>query len=335
MTSSKISSVSLSCGFAVLCFASTAKANETCDQALVNAQRNCAAAIRIASEASESGQSQGLSGAAGQYADSLRAGVSAMNTATQHCEDQVRKCETACGPAANQNQASGDRGYPEASELTCIGGNCRNGRPTGPVVPCSANSTNCSPLVVQLGEQKLVMNPPSDGVWFDILGGNAPISYVPIRISWPTPASLEANYFLTLPKQSAMVLGIDELFGNNTRGPASSESFAENGFEALRKYDGRITDGRYDDQLRDGLIDAKDPVFADLRLWRDGNANGVAEFGELFTLDALSVSAIDLKYDPEFIETDSYGNVIKTKSAVIMKGNGLKLIFDLWFVSAR
>ncbi len=317
----------------------SAAADQACERAQKTSKRNCAQAIQMASNGSPAGGpgsrgGEGISGDASQISKNLRTGIDAMTAATQYCEDQVNRCETLCKPGGQTSNSD----LPErwrAENLTCIGGNCKNGVPTGPVVPCKEGSSECSPLVVQLGKQKLVMNPPSRGVWFDILGARAPASYEPVKISWPSRESLMDNYFLTLPKQSAMILGIDELFGNNTRGPDGVESFAANGFEALAKYDGRLGDGRFDSQARDRVIDRDDEVFSQLRLWQDRNSNGIAEYRELFSLDELGVKAIDLAYDPDFEETDIYGNRIKTKSVVRMSDDRMELIFDLWFVSSR
>jgi hypothetical protein len=42
-------------------------------------------------------------------------------------------------------------------------------------------------------------------------------------------------------------------------------------------------------------IDASDAVFADLKVWRDLNQNGVSEGGELFTLTQLSIQSISVQ----------------------------------------
>lgn len=179
------------------------------------------------------------------------------------------------------------------------------------------------------------MTAPESGAWFDILGLNAPTPHQPVHVSWPDRGSRSDNYFLTLPWQSAEVLGIDQLFGNNTEGPDASRPFAQNGFKALEKYDGRRADGSVDSEALDRRIDERDQVFGDLRLWHDVNGNGLAEYDELHTLDELGVVAIDLNYDPDYEESDEYGNRIKYKSTVDMRDGSLRLIFDLWVVSGE
>ncbi len=63
-----------------------------------------------------------------------------------------------------------------------------------------------------------------------------------------------------------------ELFGSAT----------QDGFAVLETFDDN----------HDGRIDAADAVFADLKVWRDLNQNGVSETGELFTLAQLGIQSI-------------------------------------------
>ena len=74
----------------------------------------------------------------------------------------------------------------------------------------------------------------------------------------------------------------NELFGDNT--VKADGSLALNGFDALADYD---TNG-------DGRIDAGDAEFANLRIWQDANSDGVSQSGELKTLIAAGVAAINL-----------------------------------------
>lgn len=47
------------------------------------------------------------------------------------------------------------------------------------------------------------------------------------------------------------------------------------------------------DANADGVIDAADPVFNELRLWQDANGDAVADFSELKRLDALGITQLD------------------------------------------
>jgi hypothetical protein len=124
--------------------------------------------------------------------------------------------------------------------------------------------------------------------------------------------------FLALPRRG-QVKGVDELFGNNTFGP--DYTFAENGFAALAKYD----------LNHDGKIDAKDPIFRDLRLWSDKNKDGIVQPEELKSLQELGLEEIDLQYDSSYYERDQYGNESRFRSDVKSVNGQLHMIFDLWF----
>jgi Ca2+-binding RTX toxin-like protein len=65
-----------------------------------------------------------------------------------------------------------------------------------------------------------------------------------------------------------------ELFGAPTR----------DGYEVLETYD----------NYRDGVIDSKDAIFADLKLWRDLDSDGVTDAGELKTLTEIGITSISL-----------------------------------------
>jgi hypothetical protein len=74
-----------------------------------------------------------------------------------------------------------------------------------------------------------------------------------------------------------------ELFGSFTVLPDGSK--AKNGFEALAALD----DG-------DGVLDARDPVFSQLLLWRDADGDRQVGPGELTPLRDAKVTRIELKF---------------------------------------
>lgn len=266
------------------------------------AKSYCELAMSFAKSGGTSDARPGMSVAQTAAAQSVASGntTAALKDAITYCESQKELCEEVC-----TGQNLGNSGTKCSAAIAA-------GR-LGPEI-------KCTPLVIQMGEAPIELTPPADGIDFDIAGRNArPTPHAPVRISWLTPESRVDNYFLTLPTAEGRVLGIDELFGNNTFGPDSD--FATNGFEALKKHD----------ELRDGVIDARDPVFARLRLWHDLNGDGLAQPEELVTLDALGIASIDLEYDPDYAEWDRFGNGIITKSTVRLINDELRLIFDLWF----
>lgn len=188
-----------------------------------------------------------------------------------------------------------------------------------------------SPLLIQLGKDPspIRLTAPLNGVQFDIMGVNAKPAHKPLQISWLADDSVENNYFLVLPNQMGGVEGIDELFGDNTVGPDGET--ASNGYAALRKWDGRSANGRVNLKARDGFIRENDPIFGHLRLWSDTNRDAIVQASELHTLDSLDVTSIDLNYDPQYSETDMYGNQIKMKSVVETSDGQLHRVYDIWF----
>jgi hypothetical protein len=184
---------------------------------------------------------------------------------------------------------------------------------------------SASPLVIRIARrgQKpeiLALTSPAQGIMFDILGANAaPTPYTDNQISWFT--NQPEFFLLSLPDANGNIQSVDQLFGNNTKGPDGE--FAANGFLALKKYDSN----------GDGVIDAKDPVFHQLRLWQDANHDGIAQASELVTPQIMGVTSIGLNYDLRFSETDVYGNQIKFKSIVKVEGEPDQIMFDLWFIT--
>ncbi len=71
-----------------------------------------------------------------------------------------------------------------------------------------------------------------------------------------------------------------ELFGDST--PLYAGGTAVDGFAALAQEDTNF----------DGRVDANDARFANLRIWRDANQNGISEAGELTTLAANGIVSL-------------------------------------------
>lgn len=187
--------------------------------------------------------------------------------------------------------------------------------------PTFVNDTSCdrisSPLVINFGKMPIRLSSLFKGVFFDILGENStPRAHVKRKISWIKSPQV---MFLTKPNSDGQVNGINELFGDNTRGPDGQ--FAANGFAALAKHDSD----------RNGFITMGDEIFGHLRMWSDTNLDGLAVADELFTLDEMDIEAIDLSYDPNYKERDRHGNMILYKSIVKTHGDEYYPMFDIWF----
>jgi hypothetical protein len=86
-----------------------------------------------------------------------------------------------------------------------------------------------------------------------------------------------------------------ELFGNTRR--LLSGRNAENGYDVLAELD----------EDNNGVVDARDPLFAKLLLWGDANRNGVSEPRELTLLSSTGIKSLGVIYDPSD-KTDAFGN---------------------------
>ena len=156
-----------------------------------------------------------------------------------------------------------------------------------------------------------------EGILFDILGFNSfPFAHTAKQISWIKSSEY---MFVVKPNSFGSVKGINDMFGNNTLGPDGK--FAANGFVALAKYDSNS----------DKAITNEDAVFSELRLWSDKNRDGKSQAGELYSLSEMGIVEIDLDYDPNYSETDKYGNKVELKSVIKYSNGKIHLIFDLWF----
>lgn len=152
-----------------------------------------------------------------------------------------------------------------------------------------------SPILLDLRNDGLHLCSVADGVSFDIDddGGLE-------NISWTQRQSEDAFLVLDRDENGTIDSG-GELFGNYTR--FLDGSLAPNGFLALFELD--VAEGN-----GNGLIDPGDPVFGQLRLWRDRNHNGRSEQGELRTLVQAGVCAISTEY---YVggEVDEFGNFLR------------------------
>ena len=110
----------------------------------------------------------------------------------------------------------------------------------------------------------------------------------------------------------------NELFGNHTR--LSDGSQASHGFEALRGLDGN----------GDGRIDRRDPVWSELRLWLDADADAETDPGELFRLDQRGVESLALAYvDSSW--TDPQGNRHRQLGTYRTSDGRELACHDVWF----
>lgn len=99
------------------------------------------------------------------------------------------------------------------------------------------------------------------------------------------------------------LFGIDTLKANGQR--------ASDGFDALRDVDGNA----------DGVIDARDAVFAQLRVWVDRNQDGISQATELRTLQEFDIQSISTQ--GRAVNTDLGNGNRQTHTGSFTRSNGI------------
>jgi hypothetical protein len=184
-------------------------------------------------------------------------------------------------------------------------------------------SCEYSPVLIDVAGDGFKLTDGRNGVDFDLVGQGIAKQ----RVAWTVADSDDA--FLVLDRnENNRVDNGTELFGDVTPQNYSPEP---NGFVALSMYDQPLLGGN-----GDGVIDSRDAVFDQLRLWQDKNHNGISEPGELHKLLELGVASIDLRYK-ESKHVDEYGNRFRFR-AKVRDVHGAQLgrwAWDVFLVPAR
>lgn len=138
---------------------------------------------------------------------------------------------------------------------------------------------------------------------FDLPGAGAE------RLSWTSANSDDA--WLALDRNGNGIIDHGkELFGTFTAQPALSPGESKNGYCALAMFDSSAFGGN-----AEGMIDSKDAIFPNLRLWQDRNHNGLSETGELRSLSVSDIAVIQLSYK-ESRRKDANGNWFRYRAKV-------------------
>jgi len=112
-----------------------------------------------------------------------------------------------------------------------------------------------------------------------------------------------------------------ELFGDSTLMPNGQK--ATDGFQALRAFDSN----------NDGVINSSDKIYAELKVWKDLNSNGITDDGELNSIEALGVESINLAATT--VSKVDNNNAINLTSTAVSKAGVSSEVSDVWFASTE
>ena len=184
--------------------------------------------------------------------------------------------------------------------------------------PCPPKRPGCSPIVIDPTGEGFFLTDKAHGVHFRTTSESALQ-----EMSWTDPA--HHNAWLVRPNADGSVSSLEaNMFGNLSPQPASDEpnGYAALGFWAQEQGCGKVTH-----------LDATTcpVVWGELRLWQDGNQDGVAQPEELHTLEALGVHGISLQYR-EKAWVDQYGNQFRYVSQVDEAAGENERSYDVFLI---
>ncbi|MGV0960374.1 MAG: Ig-like domain-containing protein, partial [Limnohabitans sp.] len=172
--------------------------------------------------------------------------------------------------------------------------------------PTQTLTVVATPLVLDLNGDGVQTTDLAHGAVFDIDNNGTPE-----HVGWVD----KRDGLLVLDRNGDGVINHGgELFGNNT--VLANGSKAANGWAALADLDSNA----------DGVVDAKDARFAELRVWVDSNGDGVSNQGELHSLAEEGIASIALAHTEEV--TSQNGNQLYGTGTVTHTDGAVTQITD-------
>ncbi|MDE5946006.1 MAG: hypothetical protein K2G63_01670, partial [Oscillospiraceae bacterium] len=172
------------------------------------------------------------------------------------------------------------------------------------------------PLVIDLGADGIELTSLQNGVHFD-LDNNGFAE----QTAW---IGTEDGFLVMDRNGDGKITNGGELFGDQVD---IGGRLSNSGFEALAVLDTN----------NNGIIDAGDEQFNNLRVWIDANHNGISENNELKTLSELGIVSIGLDYSETNV-TDSETGTLIAETAIVtfseISGDGTQkttAVSEFWF----
>ncbi|MCR5600011.1 MAG: hypothetical protein K6G33_04635, partial [Ruminococcus sp.] len=183
---------------------------------------------------------------------------------------------------------------------------------------CEANPPR-DPLVVDLGAVGIELNSVVNGVHFDLdKNGFAE------KTGWIG----KEDGFLALDRnENGFIDDGGELFSDQVA--LKNGEVSKSGFEALAELDDNVDEET--GKVGDGVIDANDSEFENLRVWIDENQNGISEENELKTLDELGITSISLDHSDKNIVDEETRTMVTESANVSFKDGSQRDISEHWF----
>ena len=193
---------------------------------------------------------------------------------------------------------------------------------SSPPAECATDpawSELCTPLLIDTAADGFRLTTAKKGVLFDIdADGDLDLT------AW-TEADSDDAWVAMDRNGNGRIDDGRELFGGVTPVFADRTESAPNGFDAMGFLEWESAPAAVNE-----VIDAHDPAFARLLLWRDVNHNGISEPEELQSAAAAGLVAIDLNYQVRakaFKPTK--GSTIRLES-IARWVDGTRAIVDVW-----